>query len=150
MTKKVNNIEKIVKDFFDSLKLEGTYKVEEKDEVIEVLMETEDTGMIIGYHGETLEALQLILGFCIAKETEEYKRVSIEVGDYKKNRTEWLENLARETKEKAITQEREVHLHDLKSWERRIIHLILQEDGEVESESQGEGKDRILVIKPKA
>ena len=116
---------------------------------ISITLETEDTGIIIGYHGETLEALQLILALLLAKQTGEFKRVSIEVGDYKKNRTEWLERLAIDAKERALSEGKEVYLSDLKSWERRVVHLLLQDDKEVVSESSGEGKDRVLVIKPK-
>lgn len=75
--------------------------------------------------------------------------MSIDVGDYKKNREEWLRNLANDAKEKALSQQREVFLEDLKGWERRVVHLILADDKEVVSESSGEGRERVLVIKPK-
>ena len=55
---------------------------------------------------------------------------------------------AEEAKQKVLQGE-EVRLTDLKSWERRVIHLILSDDKEVISESMGEGKDRTLVIRPK-
>jgi spoIIIJ-associated protein len=85
----------------------------------------------------------------LAKVNGEFKRVSVEVGDYKKNRTEWLERLAMDAKERALTEGKEVYLSELKSWERRVVHLLLQDDKEVVSESSGEGKDRVLVVKPR-
>jgi spoIIIJ-associated protein len=147
--KKVKKTEKTIKDFFTSLGISGGFKISEDEESISVLLETEDTGIVIGYHGETLEALQLVLSLILAKQTGEFKRVSLEAGDYKKNREEWLEKLTADAKEKAISENKEVYLSDLKSWERRVVHLLLQDDKEVVSESSGEGKDRILVIKPK-
>jgi spoIIIJ-associated protein len=141
--------EKIIKNFFVSLGVEATMEITEDAEAISIVLETEDTGIVIGYHGETLEALQLILSLVLAKENGEFKRVSIEAGDYKKNRTEWLERLALDAKERALSQGKEVYLSELKSWERRVVHLLLQDDKEVTSESSGEGKDRVLVIKPK-
>jgi spoIIIJ-associated protein len=141
--------EKTIKKFFDSLGIDATFEVLEDEETIGVTLETEDTGIIIGYHGETLEALQLVLSLLVAKERGEFKRVSLEVGDYKKNRSEWLERLAADAKERALSENKEVYLSELKSWERRVIHLLLQDDKEVVSESTGEGKDRVLVIKPK-
>ena len=141
--------EKLIKEFFVSLGVDAGMEVTEDEEAIAVTLETEDTGMIIGYHGETLEALQLVLSLVLAKANGEFKRVSIEVGDYKKNRTEWLERLALDAKERALAQEKEVYLSELKSWERRVVHLLLQDDKEVSSESSGEGKDRVLVIRPK-
>jgi spoIIIJ-associated protein len=85
----------------------------------------------------------------LARRLGEFKRVSIEVGEYKKKREEWLQNLAAETKDKVLAENKEVYLADLKSWERRVVHMILQDDQEVISESIGEGKDRVLVVKPK-
>ena len=78
-----------------------------------------------------------------------FVRASIEVGDYKKNRTDWLETLAIQTKEKVLLDKKEVPLPNLRSWERRIVHVYFQEDPEVISESVGEGRDRTLVIKPR-
>ena len=141
--------DKAIKDFFVSLGIDTKMEILETEEAIEVTLETEDTGIIIGYHGETLEALQLVLSLLLAKQNGEFKRVSIEVGDYKKNRIEWLERLALDTKERALSERKEVYLSELKSWERRVVHLLLQDDKEVVSQSSGEGKDRVLVIKPR-
>lgn len=149
MAKENKKIEKIIKDFFVSLGISAKFEITEDEESISISLDTQDTGIIIGYHGETLESLQLILALLLAKQTGAFKRVSIEVGDYKKNRTEWLERLALDAKDRAVSQGKEVYLSDLKSWERRVVHLLLQNDKEVSSESSGEGKDRVLVIKPK-
>jgi spoIIIJ-associated protein len=142
-------LEKIIKDFFKSLDLDTTFELTEDKESISLVLETQESGIVIGYHGETLESLQLILALIIAKQAGEFKRVSIEVGDYKKNRNEWLEKVALDAKEKALETGKEVYLSDLKSWERRVVHLLLQDDKEVVSESSGEGKDRVLIIKQK-
>ena len=149
MAKENKKLEKVIKDFFVSLGLDTGFELSEDEESISVSLETEDSGIVIGYHGETLEALQLILSLILAKEKGEFKRVSLEVGDYKKNREEWLEKLALDAKERALSSNKEVYLSDLKSWERRVVHLLLQDDKEVVSESTGEGRDRVLVVKPK-
>lgn len=142
-------LEKYIQEFLDILGISAKFQVEQDEEEIRIVLETEDSGMIIGYHGETLEALQLVLALMIAKKEDKFKRVSIEVGDYKKNREEWLTKLAADAKEKAISQQREVRLEELKAWERRIIHLILSDDKDVVSESSGEGRERVLVVKPR-
>lgn len=149
MVKNKNTTEEIIIDFFKKLEVEVTPKITETDEEIQILLETNEGGVIIGYHGETLESLQLVLSLILTKKTGIFKRVSIEVGDYKKNREEWLKNLALDTKRKVLEQQREYQLSDLKSWERRVIHLILQNDEEVTTESVGEGRDRVLVVRPK-
>ena len=142
-------IKKFIEEFFVTLGIKTNIEMSETDEEISLVLDTEDSGMIIGYHGETLEALQLVLSLALAKKTGEFKRVSIDVGDYKKNREEWLTKLASDSKDKALSQQREVVLSDLKAWERRVIHLILSDDKEVVSESSGEGRDRVLVVRPK-
>ncbi len=149
MAEKNKKTEQLIKSFFKDLGIDAKFTIAEDEEVITVTLETDDTGIVIGYHGETLEALQLVLSLLVAKQQGKFKRISLEVGDYKKNRSEWLERLALDAKERALSQNKEVFLSDLKSWERRVIHLLLQDDKEVISESTGEGKDRVLVIKPK-
>jgi spoIIIJ-associated protein len=147
--KERKDVEQSIEKLFSLLEIEGTFTLEENDDILDVLMETKDTGIVIGYHGEVLESLQLILSLAVARKIGRFVRVSIEVDGYKKNRTEYLHNLAMQTKEKALSENKEQVLSSLKSWERRIIHLYLQDDEEVTSESEGEGKERVLVVKPK-
>jgi spoIIIJ-associated protein len=147
--KERKDVEQLIEKLFSLLEIEGTFTLEEQEDILEVLMETKDTGIVIGYHGEVLESLQLVLSLAIAKKLGRFVRVSIEVDGYKKNRTEYLHNLAMQVKEKALSENKEQVLSSLKSWERRIIHLYLQSDEQVTSESEGEGKDRVLVIKPR-
>lgn len=147
--KEQKDVEALVEKLFVLLEIEGTFTVEQQDETLDVIMETKDTGMVIGYHGEVLESLQLILSLAVAKKLGRFVRVSIEVDGYKKNRTEYLHNLALQIKDKALAENKEQVLSSLKSWERRIIHLFLQNDEQVTSESSGEGKERVLIIKPR-
>jgi spoIIIJ-associated protein len=147
--KERKDVEELIEKLFSILEIEGTFTLEEQDDILDVMMETQDTGIVIGYHGEVLESLQLILSLAIAKKIGRFVRVSIEVDGYKKNRTEYLHNLAMQVKEKALAENKEQVLSSLKSWERRIIHLYLQSDEQVTSESSGEGKERVLVIKPR-
>lgn len=145
--------EKVIKDtiqeLFDLLGIEGAFTLEEKDDMIQVVLETQDTGIVIGHHGDILESLQLVLALCVSKKLGEFHRISLEVGDYKKNRTMYLESLAQTTRERVLEEGSEIVLPELKSWERRVVHLLFQEDKEVASESMGEGKDRVLVVKPR-
>jgi spoIIIJ-associated protein len=140
---------KQIKKFFETLGIETKLEISEEEDIVSIILDTNDTGIIIGYHGETLEALQIILSLILAKESGGFRRVSVEVGDYKKNREEWLHKLALDAKEKALFGKKEVYLTDLKAWERRVVHMALQNDEEVITESSGEGKERVLIVKPK-
>lgn len=144
---------KIIKDtvseLLELLAIDGTFETKDSEDGIDIILDTKDSGLVIGFHGDTLESLQLVISLCIAKRLDKFVRVSIEVGDYKRNRTEWLKNLAITTKERVVSENKEIALPELKSWERRIVHLLLQDDKEVVSQSQGEGRDRILVVSPR-
>jgi len=148
---------KVIKDITEKLlklvDVDGDFEIVETkdpdDGSIDIVLNTKDTGVVIGYHGDTLEGLQLVLSLCVARKLGRFVRISIDVGDYKKNRTDWLKTLALETKERVLLDGKEMVIPELKSWERRIVHLLLEKDEEVISESQGEGRDRVLVVKPK-
>lgn len=139
-----------VEELLKLLEVEGSFEITPNDGGIDIVLTTEDSGIVIGYHGDMLASLQLVLSLCIAKKLGEFVRVSLEVGDYKKNRTDWLTNVTYETKQRVLTEGRELSLPDLKPWERRVVHMLLSDDQEVATESIGEGKDRVLVIKPKS
>ncbi len=143
-------IQSILKELLDLLEVKSEFEIEEKEDLIEIKLTTDESGIVIGYHGDTLEALQLILSLAVAKKLDKFLRISIDVGDYKKNREDWLKNLALETKDRVLAEGKEIVLPQLKSWERRIIHLLLQNDDKVISQSQGEGRDRVLVVSPKS
>jgi spoIIIJ-associated protein len=151
--KEIKTIKEITEKLLKLLDVEGDFSLlDSKDgdkENVEVVINTKDTGVVIGYHGDTLEGLQLILSLCVARNLGRFVRISVDVGDYKKNRTEFLKALAQETKSRVLAEGREIAVPELKSWERRIVHLLLEKDGEVMSESQGEGRDRVLVVSPK-
>ncbi|OGH15741.1 MAG: hypothetical protein A3C22_00905 [Candidatus Levybacteria bacterium RIFCSPHIGHO2_02_FULL_37_10] len=151
--KEIKTIKEITEKLLKLLDVDGDFEIleskEKGPESVEIILNTKDTGVVIGYHGDTLEGLQLILSLCVARNLGRFVRISIDVGDYKKNRTEWLKTLATETKERVLSEDKGIAIPELKSWERRIIHLLLEKDKEVISESQGEGRDRVLVVKPK-
>lgn len=143
---------KIIKDTAEKLLsllgVSASVDVSMQEDIAQVIVETEDGGMLIGYHGETLESFQTILSLVASREIGEFVRVSVEVGDYKKNRVEYLKHLAMQAKDQALSQQTGISL-SLKPWERREVHLLLQDDSEVTTESMGEGRDRVLVVKPR-
>ena len=142
-------IEKTTDELLKLLGIKGEFEVLEKEEGADIVLNTEESGIVIGRHGDTLEGLQLVLSLCVAKELGEFKRISLEVGDYKKNRTDWLNVLAKDTRERVLAEGKEIAIPELKSWERRVVHLLLQNDEKVISESQGEGRDRVLIVRPR-
>ncbi len=147
--KQITKAEKITEELLELLGVNAKPILSVGEDIIDINLETEESGILIGYHGETLEAIQLILSLCIARELGAFYRVSVEIGDYKKNRIAYLSQIVEEAKQRVLTENQEVTLPNLKAWERRIVHTLLQDDKEVVSQSSGEGRDRTLSILPK-
>ncbi len=142
-------IQKTSEEFLKQLGVSAEIKTEEKDGAFEVQVETADTGILIGYHGETLASLQLILALMIYKKTGGWLRIMVNVGDWRQRREETLRQMALSTAERVVTTGEAVTLPDLSSFERRIVHLALTDHAKVVTESEGEGEERKLTIKPK-
>lgn len=149
MDKQEAVIKETTEDFLKTLGITASVHVEPEDEMFVITLETEESGMIIGRHGDILDALQLLLSLAVAKKLGTFHRISLEVGDYKKNRTAWLESMTMQTKQRVLDEGREILLPNLKAWERRVVHMMLHDDQDVVTESVGEGKERTLVIKPR-
>ena len=108
----------------------------------------EDYGIIIGKRGETLDAIQYLARMVANKGNSNYKRVSINVGNYRAKREETLRILARKTAAKAVRQGRNISLEPLNPYERRFIHSAVQEVEGATSHSIGSNLDRRVVIPP--
>lgn len=109
----------------------------------------EETGLLIGRKGDTLHSLQSILSAIMKTKTGEWVRVVVNVGDYNEKEEEYLKGLAQSAAEKAKDSGEPQFLYNLKPAQRRIVHMELSSNSEVTTESQGEGRDRYLVVKVK-
>ena len=105
-----------------------------------------NVGKLIGYRGETLNAIQILLGG-LKRAGEGRYRLYLDVEGYKKGREQTLVELANRMADKSEEIERNVHLDPMSAYERRIIHSALQNRTLVETESMGEGENRHVVIK---
>ena len=108
----------------------------------------DDYGIIIGKRGETLDAIQYLARMMANKGNANYKRVAINVGNYRAKREETLKILARKTAMKAVRQGRSISLEPMNPYERRIIHTAVQGVEGATSHSIGSDLDRRVVITP--
>ncbi len=120
----------------------------EKEDGVFVTIDTDDAGKLIGHQGETLSALQLIVNQILAKQEEEFKRVIVDVSGWRRTKEEELAHRARRWAEEVKENNEPLELEPMPSWQRRIIHMTIQETDGVSSESMGEGLERHLVIRP--
>ena len=110
---------------------------------------TDENPLLIGAHGKTLDALQVLVRNLLQTYTKEMLVVNVDVGGYRENRKHQLEVLATKVAKEVAKTKVPVKLKPMSSYERRIIHNKLSEWRDVYTESEGEGMDRCLVIKPK-
>jgi spoIIIJ-associated protein len=146
----IATVKQITEDLLNRLEVVGSVSVDtDETGAFRVHIETEETGLLIGYHGQTLESFQIILGLLISKKLAAWQRVYVNVGDYREKREEALMHMAQRAAERSLAIRRPVELSNLSASERRIIHLTLSGDERVVTESIGEGLDRRLLVKPK-
>lgn len=143
-------VKEVTEDLLQKLEISGVVNVDtDETDAYRVHINTEETGMLIGYHGKTLESFQIILTMLVAKALQNWVKVYVNVGDYREKREESLMYMAQRTADRVIETNRPIELTHLSPAERRVIHLTLSGDDRVETESEGEGDHRILIVKPK-
>ena len=108
----------------------------------------EDLAVLIGRHGKTLDALQFLISSITSRQIGYRYPVVVDVEGYKNRQREKLESLARSAAKRAITQDRSIKLRPMTPYERRIIHMALRDNDQVDTGSQGEGAARHVVITP--
>ncbi|MFI5265128.1 MAG: protein jag [Candidatus Levyibacteriota bacterium] len=144
-------IEDKVLKLFEFLDLDAEVTVEAGDEAYVISVDAQDNNaLLIGKHGNTLSSLEYVIYILVSKELKEPKRILIEIGGYRQEREAYLADLAARLKEEVVSTGIEKSVRGLKPWERRHVHMTLAEDSDVMTESMGEDRDRILVIKKKA
>jgi spoIIIJ-associated protein len=115
-----------------------------------VKIKGDNLGELIGHHGQTLEAIQTILGLISSKESkegEERYRVVVDINDYREKREEYLKSLALRALDQVRESGQDMELEPMKPYERRVVHMTLQSESDVTTESLGEGETRRVVIK---
>ncbi len=122
--------------------------VRETDEKIILGIEGDESGLLIGKRGQHLDALQYITNKAINKIDAEHKMILIDSGEYRKRREEFLLDLAGKIREKVKKTRKPVSLANMNAHDRRVIHMFLQEDASLVTQSRGEGKYRKIVILP--
>lgn len=119
------------------------------EEQIYYMIDSYENSLLIGVKGKTLEALQILLRNLISTYSKDHIITSLDVGGYKSNRARQLEILATKTAKEVVKTKVAVKLQPMNSYERRIIHEKLSDWRDVYTESEGEGENRAIVVKPK-
>lgn len=145
--KAIEDARKFLEDILSFFGLNAVVSASSEEDVIELnVPSTHLNGFLIGQHGETLRALQALVSTMLASNNAALTRVNIDVADYKQHRAEkileqlegWVKKV-RETKEP-------LHLRPMNAADRRTVHRGLEDYSDVTSRSEGEARDRHIVL----
>lgn len=126
---------------------EVSIKVASRENASLITLNGEDLSILIGRHGETLDALQYLTGL-VANNGGGHYKISLNIGDYREKREETLKQLANRIAAQALAAGKCRTLEPMNPYERKIIHTAIQNIDGVESASFGEGTERRVVIAP--
>ncbi len=142
----VTDITKFMDEFTKSVNTKIDYKIVVEDEMIKVNIDGEDTGFLIGYRGEVLNSLQLIISNIACKSSKGKIRVSLNISGYREKREKDLEVLATKIAGTVIKRGKDITLEPMSAYERKIIHTKLQDNNKVKTYSIGEEPYRKVVV----
>lgn len=124
------------------------YATTEDNEVIELhVPSTHLNAFLIGQRGDTMRALQFMVGTALRNSGHEPSRVNVDIADYKKARANRLADEAQEWVKAVKGSGKEMALQPMNAADRRVIHKVANEAG-LQTESVGESRDRHVVLKP--
>lgn len=142
-----NKIREFLEKFVKLLPTEGvSYDVSNDGERINVKILGDNVSYLIGYRGETLNSLQVILSAVANKDTEERVRVLVDIGGYREKRVKTLEELAEKISKTVVRTGKKITLEPMSAYERKIIHTKLQENDKIRTYSMGEEPNRKIVV----
>jgi spoIIIJ-associated protein len=143
-----NTTKKFLDDVFKAMGIAASVEVifDQENAIVEINIDGDDMGVLIGKRGQTLDSLQYLVSLVINKNSENYIKVKLDTENYRARRKETLENLAKNIAFKVKRTRKPVSLEPMNPYERRIIHSALQNDKYVETYSEGEEPYRKVVI----
>ncbi|MCK4798999.1 MAG: protein jag [Spirochaetes bacterium] len=136
-----------VRDLLEKMNIEAKiYLIEESDEKIVIEIESPDTALIIGTRGKNLEAIQTLVNAVMNKKSQVWSKIIIDIGNYRNRRERDLKYLANKAASQAKRTKESVILEPMNPFERRIIHIALRDEDNIETESQGEGTIKKIKV----
>lgn len=144
-----HEIKTFVLNVVKNMGIEAKIELKNRQEAPIFNLITNESSILIGKNGKTIEALQVVTTQMLNRELNDYYRFIIDVNDYRSKRKSRLERLAKTTAKDVARTKTEAKLEAMNSFDRRIIHNALTNNKYVYTESVGEDPNRCVVIKPK-
>ena len=117
--------------------------------IFNITLVSDNNAILIGKDGKTLNAMQTLVRQCVKNNTGMNIKINLDVSNYKLKKMKNIERLVRQIAKEVKDTKLNVSLEPMNSYERRLVHTIISEYPELETESTGEGKERHVTIKYK-
>lgn len=144
----LKDVETFVASSVDAMGFDARIDVYDAGDFIAVDVASSETGLFIGPKGETVDALQYLLNVTTYKGRPFVKRIVIDSEGYRQRRVEAVQGMAHRMARKAVREHRLVELPPMSSAERRIVHMFLKDNQQVNTASQGAGENRRVTVSP--
>ena len=148
LSEKAKEAQGVLKDLLGWLSDTAEVEVRETEDTIHLEIQGDRTGLLIGKRGQTLDALQYIVNKLINRTEGSWKRIEVDMEQYRARREQALKKMAVRLAEKAKKKKKPITIEAMNAHDRRIIHLALKSDASLETRSVGKGEMRKLVIHP--
>ncbi|MDR7415598.1 MAG: RNA-binding cell elongation regulator Jag/EloR [Armatimonadota bacterium] len=145
----VDRAAEIAQTLLRHMGLDGTVRARQVDQGVTVEVEGEDLAALIGRHGRGLQAFETVLSLLVHRAVGRAVPVEVDAAGYRERRRSSLLAMAQRAAQRAVREGRAVHLPPMDPRERRIVHTALASHPEVTTHSEGEGRDRHVVVEPR-
>lgn len=142
----VAEVSEYVQEILDDMDVEARIETSHNRRTINIQVDTNEPGRVIGYHGKVLKALQLLAQNFLYNRYERNFYITINVNDYVEHRAEVLQGYAQKLAERVITEQEAYHTDPMSSNERKIVHRIISKMDGLTSYSEGSEPNRYVVV----
>lgn len=144
-----DKVRELLTGLLDRMEIDGKIQdIKEGESKVYVELESESSGLIIGKKGKTLEALQFMINLMVNNTTGSEKKIILDIESYREKREKALRKMSKDLAHKVIRSGKPLILEPMNPFERRLIHLTLQNDRRVTTKSEGQGIYRKIKISP--
>ncbi len=138
-----------INELLKHLDVSPNVEISSKEDTHHVDIDGDDLSFLIGYRGDSLNALQTMLANMLFKELGEWVHVVVDINGYRKSRGEKIEEMTRNFIDRVRFHNTNVEMPTMNAFERRQVHMFVSEYPDIVSESSGEGRARRVVLKLK-
>lgn len=143
-------VKKMMMELMKKIGINASVEISQKENDFYIAITGDKKGILIGKHGKTLDSLQFLFNRMVNKTIKEVIRINIDVNGYKAKRADSLKQMALRIGDRVKREGKQLTIGPFNPHDRRIIHLALKEDPELEAESLGEGEMKRIRITSKS